>query len=119
MRQTELKRTVGLTRHKRLNPMSDKQREKNEHWNDITLEKCAETGFMCFWCGRPGQRNDNTRFDYLDGHHIIKRRHNIHTKKNCYPVHRTPCHGEIEDNNIDVRQYPNREAWLRSRDIEY
>jgi len=116
LKQTELKRTKGLTRQKRLNPKSDKQRAKDAHWNGVTAERCYEVGFMCLWCGQPGQRNDNTRFDYLDGHHTIKRRYNVHTKEVCYPVHRAPCHGEIDDNNIDVNEYPNREAWLRSRE---
>jgi hypothetical protein len=110
-----MKRTQGLTRHKRLNPKSDQQRERDRLWNEITAERCYEMGFICLWCGRPGQRNDPTRFDYLDGHHTKKPRRSHNEKKYCYPVHRAPCHGEIEDNNIDVEQYPNRENWLRSK----
>lgn len=114
-RRTPLKARKGLERHARLNPKSDKQREKDAHWNEVTEEKCYETGFVCLWCGQPGQRNDNTRWDYLDGHHTTKRRFNIHTQEVCYPAHRAPCHGEIEDNSIDVNEYPDRENWLRSK----
>ena len=103
-------------RKTRLRPISDKQRAKNAHWNEVTISKCYEVGFICQWCGQPGQRNDNTRFDYLDGHHIIKRRFNIHTKENCYIVHRAPCHGEVDI--TDVLQYPNREVWLRSNGLK-
>ena len=109
-----LTRHKGLKSHKRLNPKSDKQREKDALWNGITEEKCYETGFICLWCRQPGQRNDNTRFDYLDGHHTRKPRYKHNKKRFCYPSHRAPCHGEIEDNNIDVEKYPSREAWLKS-----
>ncbi|GAH56543.1 unnamed protein product [marine sediment metagenome] len=75
MKQTELKRRKGL------NPISDKQRAKNKHWNEVTAEKCYEVGFMCQWCGFPGQRNDRTLFSFLDGHHII----GAQTKPAKYP----------------------------------
>jgi len=117
-RKTPLKANNGLERHTGLNPKSDKQRAKDKHWNEVTDERCYETGFICLWCGRPGQRNDYTHFDYLDGHHIIKRRFNIHTTENCYPVHRAPCHGFIDDNNIDVREYPNKEVWENRQNHE-
>jgi len=110
-RKTRLKAHKGLTRRKRLAPVSDKQKTKNTLWDKITDERCYELGFMCQWCHRPGQRNDPSRFwDFLDGHHIEKRRYNIHTKKNCYIAHRL-CHDFIEDNSIDVREYPDKEAW--------
>lgn len=89
-------------KHTRLNPLSDKQREKNRIWREITLLKWAELGRKCQWCG-----------EYVrepDGHHIIKRRYNIHTKENCYVCHRF-CHSFIEDNNIDVGEYLNKEVW--------
>jgi len=102
---------------RRIKPISDKQRQKNAHWKQITDEKCAELNYVCQWCGQRGHRLEQG-FQILDGHHIIKRRYNIHTKENCYICHRAPCHREIEDNNIDVNQYPNREAWL-SHDREH
>ena len=108
---TRLKSNKGFERHTRLNPKSDRQRAKDAHWNRITNERCYELGFMCLWCHQPGQRDDNTRFDYLDGHHKTKRRHNIHTKKNCYIAHQVICHRFIEDNNVDVNEYPDKEAW--------
>ena len=114
MKQTELKRTKGLTRKKGLKPVSEKQKAKNELWSRITDMRAWEEGMICQWCGKEGARWPG-KPTLLDGHHIIKRRYNIHTKENCYICHRFPCHREIEDNNIDVRQYPNREAWLRSK----
>lgn len=106
-----LERRTPLKAKKRLQPVSDKQREKNALWNKITDEKCHETGFMCLWCGQPGQRNDPTHWDYLDGHHTRKPRYLHNEKQFCYPVHRAPCHSFIEDNNIDVEKYPNKEVW--------
>lgn len=113
-----MRRTKGLTRKKGLKPVSEKQKAKNENWNRTTDEKAAELNHICQWCNFRGQRRTPTSFpySYLDGHHIIKRRYNVHTKENCYICHRYPCHREIEDNNIDVTKYPNREAWwLRSQ----
>lgn len=89
-------------RKSRINPISPKQREKNKHWNGVTDERCRELNYLCQWCGKVGQRTDRERGDFLDGHHIAKRRYNIHTKENCYICHRAPCHRFIEDNNIDV-----------------
>jgi len=96
-----LKRTA-LKRHKRLNPVSPRQAALNEEWREITDSKARELGFICQWCHRPG--------GYLDGHHIIKRRYNIHTKENCYVCHRL-CHSFIEEHNIDVTVYRDEEAW--------
>ena len=110
---TRLKSNKGLQRRKGINPKSDKQRAKDKLWNKITNEKCYEIDFICLWCKQPGQRNDNTRFDYLDGHHIQKRRYNNHTKSNCYPVHRAPCHNEVDV--IDITEYPDKEAWERRK----
>lgn len=88
---------------------------KNAHWDKITEERAEEECYICQWCHHIGQRLSPDIPAYLDGHHIIKRRYNIHTKDNCYIVHRFRCHGEIEDNNVDVRIFPNREAWLKSK----
>ena len=112
---TRLKSNKELERHTRLNPKSDKQRAKDKLWNKNTEEKCYETGFICLWCHQPGQRNDNTRFDYLDGHHTRKPRYMHNKKRFCYPAHRAPCHGFIEDHNIDVELYPDKEAWERRK----
>jgi len=105
-----MKRTP-LKRYKRLNPISPKRAAINELWREITDEKAEELDYICRWCHGFGQRDDSREiFTYLDGHHIEKRRYNIHTGKNCYIVHR-PCHGFIEDHNIDVKIYPDKEAW--------
>lgn len=80
----------------RIKPISDKQREKNAEWRSVTDEKARELDYICQWCGKKGQRIDPEAWDYLDGHHIIPRRYNIHTKKNCYIVHRVQCHPEAD-----------------------
>ncbi len=80
-----------------LRKQSDKQREKNYNWHKVTLEKWGELNHVCQWCGQP------TRMP--DGHHIIKRRFNIHTKENCYVVAWT-CHSFIELYGIDVTTCP-------------
>jgi len=83
----------------RIKPISDKQKLKNMEWRKITLLKWASLGRKCQWCGA-FVRNPS-------GHHIIKRRFNIHTKENCYVCHELPCHRFIEDNNIDVEKVPS------------
>ena len=121
--RTPLKRRVGLKTRKRLErrtplkaskglaPVSEKQRAKNILWNKITDERAAEEYFICQWCHKQGQRLYPDRFwDWLDGHHIVKRRHNNHTRENCYIAHRL-CHNFIEDNNIDVSLYRNKQEW--------
>lgn len=113
--RTPLKAKKRHGRNSTLRPVSDKQKAKNELWAKITEEKCYETGFICLWCGKPGQRNDRTRIDYLNGHHTRKPRRNHNKIEFCYPIHEFRCHQEIEDNNVDVELYPNREAWLRSK----
>jgi len=98
-----------------LRKVSQKQAEKNRIWNEITDEVCEKSGYICFYCGKKGQRdNPDDPRTYLDGHHIIKRRFNIHTKENCYPCHRAPCHREIEDKNIivSIGDYKTRELFL-------
>ncbi len=93
---------------------SDKQRAKNVHWNKITDEVCLELKMVCQYCGKKGQRTVPERLDYLDGHHLVRRRFNLHTKEVCYPCHRLPCHREIEDKNIKVQvgDYKTRELFL-------
>ncbi len=93
-------------RKTRLNPISRKQAIKNLIWREITAKLCEELGYFCQWCGWKGQRYYPDELSYLDGHHIIKRRFNIHTKENCYICHRK-CHGFIEDKNINVLEIPN------------
>jgi len=111
MKRTLLKRKTPLKARKGLNPVSDKQRVKNALWNKITDERAEEEGYICQWCHSIGQRLSPSLSYYLDGHHILKRRYNIHTRENCYVCHRFGCHGEIEDKNIDVRECPDRESW--------
>ena len=86
----------------RINPISDKQKEKNKQWKAITDRKVKDLNNICQWCGRFGW--------LLDGHHIIKRRYGIDTYENCYICHRL-CHGFIEDNNVDVRIYKSKEEY--------
>ena len=86
-----------------------KKIDRDRIWNEITDQKCAEEGYYCQWCGKSGHRRDKEDWNWLDGHHIIPRRFNIHTKDNCYIVHRAPCHGEVD--KIDLEKYPNHEVW--------
>lgn len=108
MKQTPLKR------HKRINPISLKQAAINELWREATDEKAEELDYICQWCHEPGQRDNPGRIfnpgAYLDGHHIKKRRYADHTKGNCYVCHRL-CHYFIETHIIDVKIYPDEEAW--------
>jgi len=76
--------------------VSDKQKIKNAHWKKVTGERARELGYICQWCGKKGQRIDPNGWDYLDGHHIIPRRYNIHIKENCYIVHRVSCHEQAD-----------------------
>ena len=111
MKQSELKRTTPLKAKTRISPISDKQKERTVKWNAITDEVAEEHDFICQWCDRAGLRRTDKIWLKLDGHHIIKRWHHIDTKENCYLIHRLPCHRFIDDNNIDVRKYPNEKAW--------
>lgn len=87
----------------RIKPISDKQKEKNRIWNKITDEVCEELGYICQYCGKKGQRTVPERFDYLDGHHIIKRSQGgRNVKGNCCIAHRIPCHRYIDDHNVRV-----------------
>ena len=90
--------------------ISDKQKIKNAHWKKVSDEKAEELHYRCQWCGKKGVR-DPKNWRHLNGHHIIPRRFNIHTKKNCYIVHQVICHGFIDD-WIDVTKYPS------ARDLE-
>jgi len=83
-------------KHTRIKPISAKQAVKNAHWKKITDERAKEEDYVCQWCGKRGQRTDMEGWDYLDGHHIIPRRYNIHTKENCYIVHRVRCHEQAD-----------------------
>jgi len=100
-KQTPLKRKTPLNVYKGLNPVSDRQRAINALWKAITDQKAKDLNYTCQWCHLPGRRDDP--FNPLEGHHIIKRRYNIHTYENCFVCHRL-CHNFIEINNIDVRQ---------------
>ena len=87
----------------RINPVSKKQAIKNKLWREITLEKWAELGRKCQWCG-------SYTID-PDGHHIVRRsKGRVDTKENCYVVHRL-CHSFITDNNVPVDIYKNQKDW--------
>ena len=100
----------------RLRPISDKQKEKNKRWKAITDQKARDLNYICQWSGGLGHREDPESLSYLDGHHIVPRRYNIHTYDNCYLCLRK-YHIFIEDNNIDVAIHKNKkeyEAYLIS-----
>ena len=105
MKQTALKRKTPLKSHKPLkaykglNKVSDKQRLINAKWKAITDQKAKNLNYICQWCHLPGRRDD--AFNPLDGHHIIKRRYNIHTYMNCLLCHRL-CHQALELHNIGI-----------------
>ena len=112
-----LERRIPLRARKMINPLSDKQRAKNELWGEITDERVIEENHICQWCHQRGSRLFPRLHSHLDGHHIVKRSQGrIDTPENCYIVHRFKCHGEIDDNNVDVQQYPNREVWLKNKE---
>ncbi len=97
---------------------SIKQIEKDKHWKGIADQKAIDLSSRCQWCGSLGTRIwGGNPWNYLSGHHIIPRRFNIHTYDNCYICHEIPCHLEIEDNNIDVRIYPNKKTWDMRNEI--
>tara|TARA_Y100000310_G_scaffold262409_1_gene272061 strand:+ start:237 stop:608 length:372 start_codon:yes stop_codon:yes gene_type:complete len=85
-------------KRRRINPVSSKQKSKNETWAKITKACCEELQYICQVCGHPGHRDDPEGYLYLDGHHIIPRRFGHHMKSNCLVVHRVgfdcenPCH---------------------------
>ncbi len=103
-RKTPLKGYSPLKAHKGLNKVSTKQKVINELWREITDQKAKDLNYICQWCHLPGRRDDD--FNPLDGHHTIKRRFGIHTYKDCFICHRL-CHNFIEENNIDVSEYPS------------
>jgi hypothetical protein len=100
-----------LKAHKGLNKVSEKQRAKNKAWKKVTEQKAHALGYICQWCLCPLQQHLIKR---IDGHHIIKRRYNIHTIDNCYIVI-GECHSFIEDNNIDVRVIPDKYHYKRDK----
>ena len=102
-----------MKRTRRINPISEKQKVKNAHWSKVTDEVCLELDFICQYCGKKGQRsNPNDSWTYLNGHHIIKRRFNIHTKEICYPVHQLPCHPKADKIKVSIGDYKTRELFF-------
>lgn len=95
-----------------LRKKSKKQTEKDKHWKEVTNQKAKDLSFRCQWCGQLGTRvwNENP-WQYLSGHHKIKRRFNIHTYENCYLCHVLPCHHFLETLGVDVREYPTLAVW--------
>lgn len=111
MRRTPLKRKTPLKANKRLRFKSPKQAIKDALWRSVTVAKWLQVGCICQWTGKP--------IDVFVGHHIIKRRFNINTIENCYVCNNWYHINEIERYNIDVREFPNREAWLNSPNCPY
>ena len=103
MKQTQLTRKTPLKSRKPINKVSERQKAINLAWGEITDARAKEENFICQWCGRPGQRTTPHKFDYLNGHHKIPRRYNIHTKDNCYIVHQALCHPMADRY---VKEYP-------------
>jgi hypothetical protein len=103
----------GRTQLKSKTPMkqiTEKQKGLNKNWRTITDEVCEEEHYICRWCGLIGTRSFED-LNRLEGHHIIPRRYNIHTKENCYPAHNLTCHDFITDHSIDVRIYKTKKEW--------
>ncbi len=101
MKKSPLKRCKGLAK------VSPKQAAMDAEWHVITRQKAQDLEYVCQWCG------GICLYSYV-GHHIIRRaRGRIDTYENCFVCHRFPCHDGITRGNIDVREYPNREAWSR------
>jgi hypothetical protein len=92
----------------KIKPISKKQKLINENWAKITDQKFEETGRICLWCEKPGERNGNNP---IHGHHIKRRNGHNNTLDNCYPCHDFVCHTEITDKNIDVTVYKNKKEW--------
>ena len=103
MKQTLLKRKTALKR-----TPSKKQAIKDKAWREITDKMCEELNYICQWSGECGHRDDPEDLNYLDGHHMTKRRFNIHTKENCYIVKRK-YHHTVD--NVDVRIIPNLKVY--------
>jgi len=106
---SKLKVKTPLKAHKRINPISQKQKAKNDLWSKYTEERIVELGGICEWCGKHGKRKGVDNF--LSGHHKIKRRFNNYEKSNVYVCHWITCHQFIEQNGVDVTKYPNKIAW--------
>lgn len=97
MKRTYLKKT------------SKKQADKQSLWNEKVEAKILQDGYYCQWCGKDGHRRNKDDMFYLGGHHPIKRRFNVEQEPFiCHNI----CHLFIEDHNIDVIKYPNKEVWL-------
>lgn len=107
---TEKKPRVELKTKTPMKLITPKQKEKNKNWRQITDELCEEEHYICRWCGLVGTRDFND-LNRLEGHHIIPRRYNIHTRENCYPSHNQTCHDFITDNSIDVSVCKTKVEW--------
>ena len=109
MKKSPLIRKTPLKAHKRLKPMSDKQKERNTEWQRIKFRRCAllaeKYDFTpCEYCGAPGILYVGRHEDLngFDPHHIDGDRNN-NNESNCYICHRK-CHSFITDNNVQVEQ---------------
>ena len=109
---TRLATKTKLKANKPMKLITPKQQKINHNWAKVTEQRTIEEKNICQWCKQPGNRSG---WNPLTGHHIIKRRYNIHTKDNCYVVHWNE-HQYIENNSIDVSVYPNKEAWEKRND---
>jgi hypothetical protein len=104
-----LRAKTKLKVQKPINKITQKQRERNKNWSEVTNKRIEQTGSRCEWCGKLGQRNGTLNF--LSGHHKVKRRFGNDSIENCYVAHMISCHQFIEDNSVDVSIYKNRLDW--------
>lgn len=90
-----------------LNRVSAKQKDKNEKWLITKAAKLKQIK-ICQWCGLGEGAN---YLWVLNAHHILSRaRGGDDSWGNCAIVHRA-CHLLIHDQNVDLSEYPNMEAW--------
>lgn len=107
--RAKLKTNKPLKTKRNINKVSQKQRERNKNWSEVTNQKIIELGYRCQWCGGLGQRTGTMNF--LSGHHIQKRRYHNDDISNVYICHWLTCHCFIEQNSIDVSVYKNKLEW--------
>jgi len=107
-RKTPLKAKTVLKATTKLKIKSPKQIAIDALWRSVTMAKWLELDCRSQWTGKP--------IDVFVGHHIIKRSQGgEHTIDNCYVCEPWYHINEIHLFDIDVTQYPNREAWIKSK----
>jgi len=118
MKQTQQSFNSTLRRSKKPIKQRPKTKDRNQQWKEICHYwidwTILEYGWIiCWWCGERGVADNPDDFNAVWGHHKDGNRNNC-TSDNCYICHNR-CQPEIHNNHIDVREYLNREVWLRSK----